>query len=572
MPVRAPFAAALFVFFAACLNGCGGGSGDPVEAARRGQLKAISVTPSNPQIAANSAAQFTATGIYTNNVTRDLTTSVTWQTSDPAVVSISNVQPTKGQATSKSPGSATILATYGGLSGSASVNVTAASLQTLVITPTQPSIARGTQQQLVATGTYSDNSVQDLTASVNWTSSNATVATVSDAAGTKGAAAAVSPGTSTITATLGGVSAATLLTVTPATLTALAVTPANPNVPLGLSMQFTVTGKYSDNSTQDLSTSATWSSSSTSIVKPVDPIAAKGLFAAVAVGTATITAASGSLSTSTTVTVTPATLTSLTISPSDASIARGTTRQFVATGTYSDNSTQTLTNSVAWYSSDTTVAAISNATGSKGLATTSVATGTTVVTAAVGSVSATASLTVTPATLTTISLTPASSSMTAGSTVQFTATGSYSDGSTQNLTTSAIWSASNTAVASVSNATGSKGLGTGVASGTATISATSNGVSGSAALTVTAPSTASISLAWDPATTYSDGSPITDLAGYRVYYGTVPGTYSSSVDVGNMTNYTISNLTSGTYYLAVTVRNLSGTESAYSNQVSKSIP
>jgi hypothetical protein len=91
-------------------------------------------------------------------------------------------------------------------------------------------------------------------------------------------------------------------------------------------------------------------------------------------------------------------------------------------------------------------------------------------------------------------------------------------------------------------------------------------------LTVTAPSTASISLAWDPATTYSDGSPITDLAGYRVYYGTVPGTYSSSVDVGNMTNYTISNLTSGTYYLAVTVRNLSGTESAYSNQVSKSIP
>jgi hypothetical protein len=126
-------------------------------------------------------------------------------------------------------------------------------------------------------------------------------------------------------------------------------------------------------------------------------------------------------------------------------------------------------------------------------------------------------------------------------------------------------------VAAVSNAAGSKGLATAIAPGTVSISATSGAVSGSTPMTVTAASNGTISLAWDAATAYSDGAPLTDLAGYTVYYGTVSGIYSSSIQLGNVTSYTLSNLPPGVYYVVVTVRNLSGDESTYSNQVSKSI-
>jgi hypothetical protein len=658
MTFRALFSASLAILLAACLSACGGGNTEPAGAV---QLKAISVSPANARIANNSSTQFAAVGIYDDNATRDLTGAVTWQTSDPGVVTVSDAPPTKGQGVSTGTGAATISATYNGVSGSATVAVTPATLQSLAITPVQPSIARGTKQQFTATGTYSDNSVQDLTASVSWTSSNPGAAAIGNTAGTKGLASAVSPGVSTISATSGGVSATTTLTVTPATLTGLAVTPVNPSIPAGLTRQFAVTGTYSDNSTQDLTATATWSSSNTSIVRLTDPVAAKGSFSAVAVGTATITAASGSLSSSTTVTVTPATLTALAITPANPSIARGTSRQFTATGTYSDNSTQNLTGSVAWSSSNTGVATISNASGTKGLAAsvatgstvitaaigavsattsltvtpatltslavtpanpsiargttrqftatgtysdgstqnltdtvtwsssstgaatisnavgskglaTSVAAGSTVITAASGGVSATTSLTVTPATLTAIAVTPANPSVATGATAQFTATGTYSDGSTQNITASVTWSVANGALASVSNASGSKGLATGIAGGATTVAATLSGVSGSTGITVLAPTTGSIALAWDAATTYSDGSPITDVAGYKVYYGTSPGSYSSSIDVGNVTTYTITNLPSGVYYVAVTVRNLSGSESPYSNEVSKTVP
>lgn len=79
-------------------------------------------------------------------------------------------------------------------------------------------------------------------------------------------------------------------------------------------------------------------------------------------------------------------------------------------------------------------------------------------------------------------------------------------------------------------------------------------------------------LAWTAPTTNADGSALTDLAGYKIYYGVVPGTYSTSIDVGGNTSYQISNLTAGrTYYFTVTAYSTSGGESDYSNEVSKSI-
>ena len=83
--------------------------------------------------------------------------------------------------------------------------------------------------------------------------------------------------------------------------------------------------------------------------------------------------------------------------------------------------------------------------------------------------------------------------------------------------------------------------------------------------------TGSVALAWDAPTTNVDGTPITALAGFKIYYGTVPGTYTNVVDVGHATNYAINNLAVGTYYFSVTAYDAVGSESAFSNEVSKSV-
>ena len=83
-------------------------------------------------------------------------------------------------------------------------------------------------------------------------------------------------------------------------------------------------------------------------------------------------------------------------------------------------------------------------------------------------------------------------------------------------------------------------------------------------------------LTWTPSTTYLDGTPLTDLAGFKVYYGTASNTYTQAVDAGltatpSIPTYTVNNLMTGeTYYFAVTAYDTSGNESSYSNEVSKS--
>jgi hypothetical protein len=79
-------------------------------------------------------------------------------------------------------------------------------------------------------------------------------------------------------------------------------------------------------------------------------------------------------------------------------------------------------------------------------------------------------------------------------------------------------------------------------------------------------------LSWDPPSTNADGTTLTDLAGYRVYFGTSSGIYSKNIDAGNIATYRINNLTDGlTYFFAVTAYDSDGNESEYSNEVFKRI-
>jgi hypothetical protein len=85
--------------------------------------------------------------------------------------------------------------------------------------------------------------------------------------------------------------------------------------------------------------------------------------------------------------------------------------------------------------------------------------------------------------------------------------------------------------------------------------------------------TGSTTLDWTPPTQNSDGTVLTNLAGYTVYYGTAPDHLTESVKITNpgLSAYTISNLTSGTWYFSVSAYSAEGTESARSATVSTRI-
>ena len=157
------------------------------------------------------------------------------------------------------------------------LTVSAAVLQSIAVTPANPSVPNGETEQFTATGTYSDNSTQNLTSQVTWASATTSVATISNASGSQGLATGVAMGPSTISATLNGVAGSTVLTVSAAVLQSIAVSPANPSVPKGETEQFTATGTYSDNSTQNLTSQVTWASATTSVATISNAVGNAGL-------------------------------------------------------------------------------------------------------------------------------------------------------------------------------------------------------------------------------------------------------------------------------------------------------
>ena len=110
---------------------------------------------------------------------------------------------------------------------------------------------------------------------------------------------------------------------------------------------------------------------------------------------------------------------------------------------------------------------------------------------------------------------------------------------------------------------------------TATVSTTTTPASGStvASTTPVKATTGVATLDWLPPTENSDGTALTNLAGYTVYYGTSPDSLTQSVKVSNpgLTAYTVTNLPSGTWYFAVTSYSASGVESNRTSTVSTKI-
>ena len=442
-------------------------------------LSSIAVTPASPSIAVGATQQFTATATYSDGTTGNITSSVTWSSGTTSVATITAA----GLATGVSAGSSTITATQTGISGTASLAVTATAptISSIAVTPSSPSIVAGKTQQFTATATYSNGTTGNVTTSVTWTSSKTSVATIN----ASGLATGVAAGSSTITAALSGISgtASLAVTATAPTISSIAVTPSSPSIVAGKTQQFTATATYSNGTTGNVTTSVTWTSSKTSVAT----INASGLATGVAAGSSTIGAALSGVSGTASLTITAAapTITSIAVTPSAPSIAADATQQFTATATYSNGSTATVTSQATWTSSKSSVATIN----ASGLAT-GVAAGSSTITAALSGVSGTSTLTVTAATVTSIAVTPDPATFASNATQQFTATATYDNGTTGNVTSSVTWTSSDTSVATID----SGGLASGVSTGTTTIKATLNTVSGTSVATVTVANTSTVDI------------------------------------------------------------------------------
>lgn len=180
-----------------------------------------------------------------------------------------------------------------------------------------------------------------------------------------------------------------ILGINAAELVSVAVAPATPSIIVGATQQFSATANYSDGSTRVVTVTSVWASATPGIAT-MD--AATGVATGVAVGSSQISATFGGKTgiAALTVTAPPATLASIAVTPAVRSIVEGTSQQYVATATYSDNSTAVITSSVTWSSSNLPVAAIAPT----GLAT-GVSAGDSIITATSGLRSGNAVLTVT---------------------------------------------------------------------------------------------------------------------------------------------------------------------------------
>jgi uncharacterized protein YjdB len=472
-------------------------------------VASVDVSPTTAALAVGQAAQLTATpkDASGNALTGR---AVTWATSNTAVAAVSG----SGLVTGVGAGSATITATSEGQSGMAAVTVSIVPVTSVTVSPATAAVAVGQTAQLTATPR--DASGNALTGRVvTWATSNAAVATVSGS----GLVTGVGAGSATITATSEGQSGMAAVTVSIVPVASVTVSPATASVAVGQTVQLAATPR--DGSGNPLSGRAvTWATSNAAVAT----VNGSGLVTGVAAGGATITASSEGQSGGAAVTVTasvtnPGTVTNLTVaSVTTNSVTLSFTEVTDGAGQPASYDIRWAAGTLSWASATSvaqgtcTVPVAGTAIGAARTCTVlGLAAGTSYqfqlvgfrgtlnVNAVFGALSNVASGTTTASTapVASVTVSPASASLTVGATQQFTAT--LRDASGSILTGRTVtWASSAPLVASVTGL----GLVSALVLGPATITATSEGIGGTATVTVT---------------TGTGNPPLHEPAGFRAY-------------------------------------------------------
>ena len=437
-------------------------------------VAAVTVSPAAPTVQVGQTAQLTATprDASGNPLTGRV---ITWQSSNGAVASVNG----SGLVTAVATGAATITATSEGQSGTAVVTVSNVPVASVTVTPASASVQQGATVQLTATprdanGTALGGRV------VTWGSNNTAVATVSGSGLVSGAGA----GSATITATSEGQSGTAAITVTAPT----------GQLAIGDSVQATVS-TWVRNIAQPPADPATGTPPS---VIGTQPAGARGVVDSGPVLNTTpggdgairyhvlfAAAPSGWVVQDYLAKIVPTVpVAAVTVTPASVSVLQGQTVQLTATPR--DANGNPLTGRViTWQSSDNTIATVNGSGLVSGVA----AGGPVTMTATSEGQSGTATVTVTVAPVAAVTVSPSAANIAITGTVQLTATPRDANGNP--LTGRAIsWSSSNNNIATVNGS----GLVTGVTAGSVTITATSEGQSGTASITVAGAPVASVTV------------------------------------------------------------------------------
>ena len=327
----------LILLLSCLLDGCteSGSYGNAGTGSQPGQLTALIPTSAAKSIHVNTSTQYTVVGVYSDGSIKDMTSAVSWTSSDLTIATISPA----GVVSGIGVGSATITAEASGISVTVNVAVGAANLLSIQISPLNFSAYPGLTAQYYAIGAYDDNTVQDISPSVTWASSDP-VATITAA----GLVTAISTGSSTISAAQGSITGSTALTIKNATLQHLTITPSSGvTMQVGLATQFSALGTYSDGGTADLTAQSSWSASGSVTIN-----SATGLATGLSPGSGSVSATFGQQFATVTATVNSAVLEALVISPLSTTALKGTNQQYTAQATFSDGTSADVSNSALW--------------------------------------------------------------------------------------------------------------------------------------------------------------------------------------------------------------------------------
>ncbi len=393
--------------------------------------------------------------------------ALSWSSGSPSVATVSQ----EGVVTAVGVGTVVVLAQAEGQTAFATITVRAAPIASVALAPSSNALTVGGSVDLTST-ILDVNGATVFGRAVLFETSDANVATVS----TNGRVTAVSPGTATITGSVDGKSGTASVTVAAVPIGTVTVSPPTASVAVGATTDLSATVRDANGATVT-GRPVTWQSSSPSIAT----VSTTGRVTGVAPGSATITATVDGKIGASTITVTAAPVATVTVSPSSRSLTVGGTVALTA-AVVDVNGAAVTGRTITWSTSNSNVATVS-ASGTV----TAVAPGSATITGTVDGKSGSSAITVTAAPVAAVALSPSSQTLDIGGTLALTATVTDANGATVTGRT-ITWTSSNTNVATV-NASGTV---TAIAPGSATITGSLDGKSGTSAITVSAPQTLGI--------------------------------------------------------------------------------
>ncbi|MDP4096054.1 Ig-like domain-containing protein [Paenibacillus sp. P96] len=406
----------------------------------------IVLSANSSQLMVGETLKLTATAVYSDAKTSDVTINSDWTSDDAAIASVYN-----GTVTAKSVGTATIVAIFkdgDGKTFSQSTSITVTKkVKALTADVTSLNLRKGTPEQVTLTATYSDNTIDNTVANeAEWTSSNSAVATV-----VNGSVTGIAAGTATITGMYGKQTVTIEVTVD----VVKRVTASSTEVSLLLSdapEKVTLTATFPDGTTEDVTANAEWSSSDATVADVL-----KGSITPYKQGTAVITAEYGTKTA--TITVSVEKTNKLTVDVENLFLKIGGEKQLTLTAAYPDAAAKDVTGDAGWTSSDESIASVykGKVIGNKA--------GEATITAKYGDRTVTVKVSVEVARYLDFNQNQAIIDSVGGK-QQLELTATFADGTRKNVTTTAAYTSSNPSVADVKD-----GYLIGYSAGTTTITA-----------------------------------------------------------------------------------------------------